>query len=81
MPVKSYLVIPTEGKKEPLKKEIEALPGCEVTPAENRSLLVVLTETESEEADKVLFQQLNALADLQMLTLVSAFSDTAGSSQ
>jgi nitrate reductase NapAB chaperone NapD len=77
MPVKSYLVIPAEGRKEALKKEIEALPGCEVTPAENRSLLVVLTEAEHEEADKALFEQLNALADLQMLTLVSAFTETA----
>lgn len=75
MPVKSYLVIPVEGKKDQLKKEIEILPGCEVTPAENRSLLVVLTETDHEEADKALFQKLNALADLQMLTLVSAFSE------
>ena len=81
MPVKSYLVIPAEGRKEPLKKEIEALQGCEVTPAENRSLLVVLTETESEEEDKALFEKLNTLADLQLLTLVSAFSDEAGSSQ
>ena len=74
MPIKSYLAIPLKGQKENLQREIDSFPECEVIPSENKEVLVVLTETADEKEDKKLFEKLHALNNLQLLTLVSAFS-------
>ncbi len=75
MPIKSYLAIPKEGQKEILQKEISQLDNCEVTSSENKNVLVILTDAGSDKEDKELFKQLNGLENLQLLTLVSAFSN------
>ena len=75
MPVKSYLVIPLEGQKEKLLAELAKLPSCETLPAENKDVLVVVTDTPNEEEDKKLFNQLTLLSGLKHLNLVSAFSE------
>lgn len=77
MPIKSYLAIPKTGQKEQLKNEIGQLHNCEVTPADNKQVLVIVTESKDEEADRKLFEQLSGLESLQLLTLVSAFSNDA----
>mgnify|MGYP006902826211 CR=1 FL=1 len=64
-----------EGQKTQLEQIISDLPDCEVFPSENKDVLVVITETPNNKQDKKLFQQLNGLPELQMLTLVSAFSN------
>jgi len=81
MPIKSYIAIPQEGKKEQLKQDIFNLSDCEIIPSENKNVLVVITETVDEKEDKKLFEQLNGLDNLQLLTLVSAFSDQAEPNQ
>ena len=48
MPIKSYLAHPHEGKKEELIKAISTIAECEVIPAENKDVLVVVTETDSK---------------------------------
>lgn len=75
MTVKSYLIIPKKGGKENLKAEINTYVECEVTSADNKEVLIVVTETRNEEEDKTLFKKLNNLKDMQLLTLVSAFSE------
>ena len=75
MPIKSYLAIPKEGQKETLQQEISQFDSCEVTSSENKNVLVILTDTVSDKEDKKLFSQLNDLENLQLLTLVSAFSN------
>ena len=75
MPIKSYLVVPHKGQKEQLIEELKAYPECEVTSADNKEVLILLTETPNEEEDKSLFKKLNDLKNLQLLTLVSAFSE------
>ena len=79
MPIKSYLAIPKEGQKEQLQKDISQLGDCEVTPSENKNVLVILTETANDKEDKDLFKKLNGLENLQLLTLVSAFSNQSES--
>ncbi len=74
MPVKSYLAVAIEGRRTILQNDIRKL-GCEVTLSENKNVLVVVTATEDEPKDKELFEQLYALENLQLLTLVAAFSD------
>ena len=75
MPIKSYLAIPGDGQKETLLEEINRMASCEAMPSDNKDVLVVLTETATDEEDKALFKKLNSLENLQLLTLVSAFSD------
>mgnify|MGYP001821083377 CR=1 FL=1 len=45
MPICSYLVIPGEGARPEVLKELEGVPGCDVIPAENRDVLMLVTET------------------------------------
>ena len=66
--------MPQVGRMENLIAQINAFPECEATRANNREVLIVLTETHNEEADKDLFENLNNLENLRLLTLVSAFS-------
>jgi len=75
MPIKSYLIQSLPGKKKDLQEEISAISECEVTPSENKDLLIVVTETMDEKADRLIFDRLNALENSQLLTLVSAFSN------
>mgnify|MGYP000315165675 CR=1 FL=1 len=81
MPIKSYLAIAVQGQKEALQKDINQLKNCEATASENKDVLVVLTETANDKEDKKLFQKLNTLKNLQLLTLVSAFSQDTISTQ
>ena len=75
MPIKSYLVLPQEGQKEKLQKQINAFPECEATSSDNKDVLVVVTDTLDGKADKVLFEKLSALPGLKHLNLVAAFSE------
>ncbi len=74
MPIKSYLALANENKQEGLRTEVLAL-GCEVIPAENKDVLIVISETKNEEEDKALLEKLNSLKNLRHLTLVSAFAE------
>ena len=75
MPVKSYLAISKKGKKEQLQQALNQVKGCESTVSDNKNVLVVLTETETVVEDKILFQTINNLESLELLTLVSAFDE------
>lgn len=75
MPTKSYLAIPKEGKKEILLQDLAQLASCEVISSENKNVLVLLTETLNDQEDKMLFNSINNMENLQLLTLVSAFSN------
>ena len=74
MPIKSYLAHPKEGKKEALKSLLEKIPKCEVLAAENKNVLIIITDTRTEEEDKALNEQLEAIEILQLLALVSGFN-------
>lgn len=73
MPIKSYLLHFEEGKRELLLKELQKIEGCEVIPAENHDVVVVVTDTDSEELDTTLFNKLQEIQGLKHLSLVSGF--------
>ena len=73
MPIKSYLAHPIEGKKQQLARAILAISGCDVIPAENKDLLVVVTDTESINQDEILKEKIEAIDSLKLLALVSGF--------
>ncbi|MDG2195118.1 MAG: hypothetical protein P8K77_09810 [Polaribacter sp.] len=74
MPIKSYLAHPHDGKKEELIKAISSIEQCEVMPAQNENLLVVVTDTLDELADKKLAEEIEAIDSLKLLALVSGFN-------
>ena len=74
MNIKSYIAQPHEARKDELFRAISSLPNCEVTPAENKDVLVVVTETESRDEEEELMGKLEAIRSMKLLTLVSGFN-------
>lgn len=77
MPIKSYLAFPQKGKLAELTDTLRHTAGCEVTAAENQELLILVTDTADEAAEKVLERRLQAIETLMALTLVAGFQDPA----
>lgn len=73
MPVKSYIVIPQTNRKQQLVSEICNLDGCEIHPAENQEVLVLVTDTENEHDEKVLFAQLESNLNIKHISMVSGY--------
>jgi nitrate reductase NapAB chaperone NapD len=65
MPIKSYLVYPPQEKQTDLEAQLRTLPECEVLPATNHELLVLITDTTNEAAEKALETKLKAIETLQ----------------
>ena len=49
MPIISYLAHPHDGKKVELLEALSTMDQCDVIPAENKNLLIVVTDTETDE--------------------------------
>jgi nitrate reductase NapAB chaperone NapD len=73
MAVCSYLVIPAEGATDAVMARLAALPGCETARAENREVILLVTDTEGAEQEKALRQQLESVEDI--LAMVFTFGD------
>ena len=73
MPIKSYILHCEDQKKEILLKELQTLSNCEVIPAQNHEVIVIVTDTDSEETDTELYNQLLEIKGLKHLSLVSGF--------
>jgi nitrate reductase NapAB chaperone NapD len=76
MPVCSYLVIPEPGSTLSVLEQLRALPGCEATPAENREVIVLVTDTDDTEAEVTLARQIQAIDGI--LSTVLTFGDLDG---
>lgn len=75
MPVFSYLAYPIQGAKEQLLNDLAALDYCEVTPAENKEVLILVTDTPDEETEKKLQKKLKALKSLESLDMTFGHTD------
>ena len=75
MPIFSYLAYPVQGAKEQLVKDLTALDFCEVTPAENEEVLILVTDTPDEETEKKLQENLEALESLESLGMTFGHTD------
>lgn len=69
MPIFSYLAIPKNGAMQALCTELTAIDGCEIIPAENQEVIVIVTETPDEKAEEKLQVTLKNLPNLQSLSL------------
>jgi nitrate reductase NapAB chaperone NapD len=69
MPICSYIVHPSAGKKLILADRLSALDGCTAHPADNRELIVLVTETDTEAADKALRERISDMDEVECLAL------------
>ena len=74
MPIKSYLAHPHSGKKEAVISSISALEYCEVVPAKNEDVIIVITETISDDQEEQVEANLNNVEGIKLLAMVSGFN-------
>jgi nitrate reductase NapAB chaperone NapD len=74
MPIKSYLAHPHDNKKQELFEALSTIEQCEVLPAQNKDILVIVTETEDKIEDEFLKEKLEAIPSLKLLAMVSGFN-------
>jgi nitrate reductase NapAB chaperone NapD len=77
MAICSYLVIPQPGASAALCERLIALPGCEVVPAVNHDLLVLVTDTPGRDEENSLRERIERLDGIQALVLT--FGEVDGS--
>lgn len=75
MPVFSYLAYPVPGAKEALQRELASLAHCEVTPAANKDILILVTDTPDDDSEKKLQENLKGLKSLQSLGMTFGHVD------
>lgn len=75
MIIQSYLAFTGDGHVVRLAEELASIDGCEVIPAENQNVLVVVTEAEDEAAQKALELRLEAVEGLGCLAMVGGWSE------
>jgi nitrate reductase NapAB chaperone NapD len=73
MLLKSYLVYPRPGGREPLLEALSLIPECEVIPASNQDLFILVTATSSAEEDQRLEESIAGLAGFGNMALVSGY--------
>ncbi len=74
MPIKSYLAHPHDGKKAELVDALSQLNACEVLPATNEDILVVVTDTLDDASEEILKEKIDKIDSLKLLALVSGFN-------
>lgn len=74
MPIKSYLAHPYQGKKNELAEELSVVENVDVIVSENKNLLIVVTDTSSDEEEDFLKEKLDRIKNLKLLALVSGFN-------
>ena len=74
MPIKSYLAHPHEHQKEALVAALTAIENCDIIPAENKDIVVVVTETANKTDDDILKNKIEAISSLKLLVMVSGFN-------
>ncbi len=74
MPILSYLVLPQTGAMEQLCADLSAMDCCEVIPADNEEVVVLVTDTPDEETERTLQKTLKNLPSLQSLSMTFGHS-------
>ena len=75
MPIFSYLAIPKENAMDSLCAELSVLEYCQVIPADNQDVLVLVTDTPDETIEKNLQKTLKNLQSLQSLSLTFGYDE------
>ncbi|MCF6350645.1 MAG: hypothetical protein L3J23_06380 [Flavobacteriaceae bacterium] len=74
MSIKSYLAHPYQGKKNELIKALSSIKQCEVVPAKNKNLLILITDTKDNLEEDSIKEKIEAIESLKLLAMVSGFN-------
>jgi nitrate reductase NapAB chaperone NapD len=69
MPILSFLALPQTGAMEQLCADLSAMEYCEIIPAENQEVVILVTDTPDDKAEKDLQKSLQILPSLQSLSM------------
>ena len=69
MPICSYLVVPEQDALERVNERLMNLAGCEVARAENRDVMILVTETSDLQEEHDLRSRVEAIDGIQALFL------------
>lgn len=69
MPICSYVVIPERGAAASVAEALRSTPGCEVARAENRDVLLLVTDTPTPADEAGLRASIEAMSGIQALLL------------
>lgn len=75
MPIKSFIVFPSQGQKEILQKELSTYYGCSIIPSENNEVFVLVTDTQTEQEEELLLQKINELNTVDQLSMVAGYNE------
>lgn len=75
MPIFSYLAMPKKGAKESLCAELSRLDYCQIVPAENQDVIVLVTDTPDDTTEKRLQRTLKELQSLQSLSMAFGYNE------
>ena len=75
MPIFSYLAIPIERSDRAMCAELAALNHCQIIPAENQDVIVLVTDTPDETTEERLQKRLKRLQSLQSLSLTFGYDE------
>lgn len=69
MPIFSYLAVPKEGQKQTLLDDLSSISQCQVFPADNEDLIILITDSINPEAEQRLQENIRQLTSLQTLSM------------
>lgn len=75
MPIFSYLAIPKDGARDVLCAELANIEHCQIIPADNREVVVLVTDTPNESVEKKLQKKLKSLECLHSLSLSFGYNE------
>lgn len=75
MPIKSFIVFPSPGQKEPLQETLSKITGCSIVPSENKEVFVLVTDTQTEKEEETLLTHINELEAVDQLSMVAGYNE------
>ena len=71
----SYIATPVKGNKDQLIHDLSKLKFCEVIPAENRNLVILVTTTPNKDSEQYLQSELKQIKSLESLSMTYGHTD------
>lgn len=78
MGVRSFLVYTAPGARNVVADVLKADPACEVYPAENRDVVVVVSDLADRTAEEAFDQRLTSLPGVVNVALVAGYEGSEG---
>lgn len=74
MGVRSFLVHVAPGTRDDVARALRADPACDVYPAENRDVVVVVSDLDDRRAEEAFDERLSAIPGVMHVALVAGFA-------